>query len=253
MYDTQPTPPPPPQIPQAPQGQWPPPIPPHPGSGKRKAIGIAAGALVFAGALVGSLLYLNSGGNGTAAYRIELPETLMDGDYKKDPADPEDDEDLSFSAKDRAEMKETGIEDADGDAAGYRNAKGKQLQVVGVYGTIPDPGKTVGKMIADMDKKDADGKAPLGGDLESEPFRAYHPRGFDGAVLKCKSEKVSYSFTGMKKTSARSLCIWGDKGAIGLVMSHSMGDVDSDKSEGLSAEELAEATARIRDEVRRPK
>ncbi|MFF4216592.1 hypothetical protein [Streptomyces nondiastaticus] len=231
---------------QTPPGPWPPPIPDRP-SGKGKAIGITAGALVFAGALVGGLLYFNDGsGDGAAAYRIEMPQTLVDGEYKRDK--DEADDPASFSTKDRAEMKSFGIEDPDGDTAAYKNDR-KEIRLVSVYGKIPDPRKTVAMMIAKMDRRDRDGKDPMGFELTTEPYRDYHPRGFDGAVLKCKNEKVSIPLGESKLTTSRSMCLWGDKGVVGLVLSSADPRPGEAVSGGLPADQLAEAVAKIRKET----
>ncbi|WKU44834.1 hypothetical protein Q3V23_12535 [Streptomyces sp. VNUA116] len=237
--------------PQTPPGPWPPPIPDRP-SGKGKAIGITAGALVFAGALVGGLLYFNDGsGDGAAAYRIEMPQTLVDGEYKRDKDDGAE-KDTGISAKDRAEMKSFGIEDADGDAGSYQSDKRGALQVASMYGKIPDPEKTIALMVARMDKGGReDGTAPMGGKVERGTYKDYRPHGFDGVVLKCKADKISFSFGDLNSTTSLGQCLWADKGIIGTVMSQPFGAKGNDK--GMSAEELAEMTTKIRKEVRKPR
>ncbi|MGK5728071.1 hypothetical protein [Streptomyces sp. URMC 124] len=222
--------------------------------GRGKAIGIGAGVLAVLGALVGGGLYMVSGNDDTAGtYTIELPKTLADGEYKQLPGKKEK---RDPDAEDRAEMKKLGVgDDADGDNAAYRNDKKQGLQVIGMYGRIPEPAKAVDKMIKEMGKADEDdAKQPPGDELKRGEYKDYRPSGFDGAVLKCKQDMMSFSTGGARISMTTSQCIWGDKGAVGVVVSHSMGGSDdSRQSDGLPAEKLAELTTKIRNEVRKPK
>ncbi|WP_424887493.1 hypothetical protein [Streptomyces sp. XH2] len=231
---------------------WPPPIPDRRG-GKGKAIGITIGAVAVVGALIaGAVYFVGSSDNDTAAYRIELPETLLGGEYKKDKDDADSAKSEDISAKDRAQMKSFGIEDADGDAAGYQSDKRGSLEVVGMYGRIPDPEKTLDRMAAGQEKAGAgNGKPPLGGKTERGTYKDYRPRGFDGIALKCKADTTSFSFGDKNTSMTLSQCLWADKGTIASVTSMPFGGEGDAK--GISAEELAEITARIRQEVRKPK
>ncbi|MFF7729815.1 hypothetical protein [Streptomyces sp. NPDC008001] len=244
------------QPPYGQQGQWPPPIPDRRG-GKGKAIGIGVGALAVVGALVGGALYFTGGDDdGRGAYTIELPPALVDGEYKKQAPDADDEGVKSLDAEDRAEMKKLGLEGVDGDHVGYKNDKNQGLQVVGMYGKIPDPAKSVDKMIRNMAESDKDNEdgTPTSDWLKRGEYKDYRPSGFDGAVLKCKQDTMSFSIVEKKFSQVMSQCIWGDKGAVGLVMSHSMGgSEDMQKTNGLTAEKLAEVTAKIRKEVRKPR
>ncbi|QLE72062.1 hypothetical protein FGW37_11000 [Streptomyces rectiverticillatus] len=222
--------------------------------GRGKAIGIGVGVLAVLGSLVGGGLYMVSGNDDKAGtYTIELPQTLADGEYKQLPGKKEK---QGPDADDRAELKKLGLGDADGDNAVYRNDKKQGLQVIGVYGRIPDPEKAVDKMIKEMSKAgEDDAEQPPGDELKRGKYQDYRPGGFDGAVLKCKQDAMSFSMDGTRISMTTSQCIWGDKGAVGLVASHSMGGSDDDgrKADGLPADKLAELTAKIRNEVRKPK
>ncbi|WP_058044451.1 hypothetical protein [Streptomyces roseifaciens] len=219
-------------------------------SGKGKAIGIGAGVLAVLVGLVGGGLYMVSGNDDkTGAYTIEMPQTLADGEYKRLPGKKEK---KDLDAEDRAEMKKLDLEKADGDNAGYRNDKKQGLQVIGFYGAIPAPAKTVDKMIKGM-AEDDDAPSP-GDEIKRGEYEDYRPSGFDGAVLKCKQDTMAFTVVDTKYSQTTSQCIWGDKGAVGLVISHSMGSGDdAGQSDGLPAGRLAELTTKIRNEVRKEK
>ncbi|MEH6374476.1 hypothetical protein V7793_09065 [Streptomyces sp. KLMMK] len=221
--------------------------------GRGKAIGIGAGVLAVLGALMGGGLYMVSGNDDkTGTYTIELPKTLADGEYKQLPGKKER---KDPDAEDRAEMKKLGLEQVEGDNAGYRNDKKQGLQVIGMYGRIPDPAKAVDKMIKEMDKAGEDDTTqPPGDERKRGEYKDYRPSGFDGAVLKCKQDALAFTIVDTKYSQTTSQCIWGDKGAVGLVVSHSMGSGgDAQESDGLPADQLAELTTKIRNEVRKPK
>ncbi|MFE5871027.1 hypothetical protein ACFQ6V_20590 [Streptomyces roseifaciens] len=238
-----------------------PPLPPQPpvqpyGQPSRrlsgKTLGIGAGVLAVLAALVGGGLYMVSGnGDKTGAYTIAMPQTLADGEYRQLPGKKEK---KGLDAEDRAEMKKLGLEKVEGDNAGYRNDKKQGLQVIGFYGAIPDPAKSVDKMIKGM-AEDKDDAAPSPGDeIKRGEYKDYRPSGFDGAVLKCKQDTMAFTVVDAKFSQTTSQCIWGDKGTVGLVISHSMGSGDdAQESDGLPADKLAELTAKIRNEVRKPK
>ncbi|MEU1813807.1 hypothetical protein ABZ543_01245 [Streptomyces roseifaciens] len=221
-------------------------------SGKGKTIGIGAGVLAVLAGLVGGGLYMVSGNDDkTGAYTIDMPQTLADGEYKQLPG-KKGEKDLD--AEDRTEMKKLGLEKVEGDNAGYRNDKKQGLQVIGFYGAIPDPAKSVDKMIKEMAKDDGDAAPSPGDEVKRGEYKDYRPGGFDGAVLKCKQDTMAFTVVDTKFSQTTSQCIWGDKGTVGLVISHSMGTGDDTRqSDGLPADKLAELTTKIRNEVRKPK
>ncbi|MFI9238479.1 hypothetical protein [Streptomyces sp. NPDC053079] len=252
--------------PQAPgpYAQYPPPVPPQ-GGGKGKAIGITIGALVVVGAIVGGVLFFTggsdsgSGGGGDAGgdgvpakmapYTIEMPQTLLDGKYtKSSTSSSKDSEDLSNDAK----AKEFGIANGTGKKGSYTNSEKQRLKVTAVYGDLADPAKTVDALFADMEKSQAKYKDRI--ETVSETA-AYRPLGFDGVSLKCKTQRVKSSLSSSTATDV-STCIWGDASAMGIVehrVTKGSGSSSEATGEVMSAKDLSEATAKVRNEVRKPK
>ncbi|UQI43682.1 hypothetical protein M1P56_04570 [Streptomyces sp. HU2014] len=225
--------------------------------GKGKAIGIGAGALVVVGALVAGGVYLLGGDESedAASYTIVMPDTLVDGKFKKDSSDG-DDKPEPPSDSDTEEMKAFGIENADGADGSYTNAEKQSLRVIGVHGDIPDPAKSVETMLAKMEKEQKDEQKVPGAKTETTPYKDYRPAGFKDAVLKCTDSKTTYTFDGgapMGGALETSTCVWGDKGVLGMVTADNMQGVAEGKTKGLSAKELSEVTAKVRTEIRKKK
>ncbi|MFE0043105.1 hypothetical protein [Streptomyces albireticuli] len=226
--------------------------------GKGKTIGIGAGALVVVGALVAGGVYLLGGGEESAdaaSYTVVMPDTLVDGKFKKDSSEG-DDKPEPPSDSDTEEMKNFGIENAEGADGSYANAEKQSLRVIGVHGDIPDPVKSVETMLAKMEKEQKDEQRIPGAKTEKTPYKDYRPAGFKGAVLKCADSKTTYTFDGgapMGGALETSTCVWGDKGLLGMVTVDNMQGVAEGKTKGLSAKELSEVTAKVRTEIRKKK
>ncbi|MFI9308327.1 hypothetical protein [Streptomyces triculaminicus] len=271
-----PPPPIPPQQPQAPgawgppqqpgpyYGQPPmPPMPPQRGGGKGKAIGIAIGAIVAAGAIGGGILFFTSGSNGQddsrmKPYTIALPEKLLDGKYTKQSVDGmKETEDLSNDAK----AKEMGIVNGTAVKGSYRNDEKQKLRVTGIYGEIADPGKTADGMLAKMDENQKRSAETFKTSIETvSPTAVYHPNGFDGTVVKCLTQKADRTAGPTSTHTEVSTCVWADSSAVGIV-EHQItktsggiaGTVTSSSGDVMSAKDLSEATAKIRNAVRKDK
>ncbi|GHF35676.1 hypothetical protein GCM10010218_16300 [Streptomyces mashuensis] len=254
-----------PNIPQQPgmPGGYPP--PPPQGGGKGKAIGITVAAVVAVGAVVaGAVFFLNggsdsvtTGGSGEVKpYTIVLPDTLLEGKFTKAPT-PAGQQNQPKSIADAQEAKEMGIENGTSISGGYTNAEKQTLGVGGAYGTVADPKKTVDAVIA----KDEKQRQSLNTKAKVEvvtPWTDFSPSGFDGAVMKCRTQKSTYSIGTMSSTAEVSSCIWGDKSAIGVIQ-HVVSKTSGGFTGGaggptgnvMSAKELSEATVKIRNEVRK--
>ncbi|MEX2981553.1 hypothetical protein [Streptomyces sp. C36] len=275
-----PPPPIPPQQPQAPgawgppqqpgpyYGQPPmPPMPPQRGGGKGKVIGIAVGAVVAIGALVGGILFFatgsESGSNGQddsrmKPYTIALPEKLLDGKYTKQSLEgAKETEDLSNDAK----AKEMGIVNGTAVKGSYRNDEKQKLRVTGIYGEITDPGKTADAMLAKMDENQKRSAETFKTSIETvSPTAVYHPNGFDGTVVKCLTQKADRTAGPTSTHTEVSTCVWADSSAVGIV-EHQVtkasggiaGTVTSSSGNVMSAKDLSEATANIRNAVRKDK
>ncbi|MFI9200367.1 hypothetical protein [Streptomyces sp. NPDC053048] len=240
-------------------GPYPPPVPPQ-GGGKGRAIGIAVGAVVVVGALVGGILFFTSGGDGDGKvkpYTMEMPETLFDGKYTKSKTGSRSPENLSNDAK----IKEMGIVNGTGVKGSYANPEKQKLRVTGVYGEVADPNKSVDAMLAKMDENQSRSASTYGmKPVLVSPTAVYHPGDFDGAVMKCLTQKAEKSYSSTSTHTEVSTCIWGDSSAIGIV-EHQVtkttggfaGTATSASGNVMSAKELSEAAAKIRNAVRKEK
>ncbi|GAA0409783.1 hypothetical protein [Streptomyces luteireticuli] len=236
-------------------GPYPPPVPPQKG-GAGKTVAIVLGALVLVGAIVGgAVVFLNKGegSDGVKPYTIVLPEKLLDGKYtKSEPGAADKTKDMNDK-----ETQKHGIEKGTAVVGTYANDAKQYLQVVGIYGKISDPKKAVNDMAVELDGKQQ--TTSMGKTETVTPYKEFHPSGFDGVMMKCTLRKTTSSYGSISSESTVSQCVWGDSSALGVV-SHrstksnsSFGSSTNSTADALSAEELSEVTAKVRDEVRKTK
>ncbi|MFF4408294.1 hypothetical protein ACMATS_25730 [Streptoverticillium reticulum] len=260
----------PPQPPQ--QGGWGQPGMPGPyaqppkSGGAGKGIAIAVGALVVVGAVVGGIVFFSGGGSGggkVKPYTIVLPDSLLDGQFTKAPTQPgtQTTQDLSNNEKTKA----LGINNGTAVSGGYSNAQKQMLTVAGAYGDVSDPAKTVDAMLAQMDEDEKKSGAQYHATYDTtSPATEYHPGGFDGAVMKCLSKKVTISMGTITSNSESSTCIWADSSAVGIVrhaVPKTSGGIAGGMGAGgqgatgdvMSPKDLSDATAKIRTAVRKDK
>ncbi|MBB5117494.1 hypothetical protein AF335_03000 [Streptomyces eurocidicus] len=242
-------------------GQYPPPVPPQ-GGGKGKAIGITIGALVVVGALVGGAVWFMGGSDGEVApYTMVMPDKLLDGQFTKGGSAGAPGGQDSESLTNDKDAKEMGINNGTGVKGAYTNAQKQALMVVGAYGELPDPEKSVDAMIAKMDEGEKKNQAVVkGAQVETvTAWTAFSPGNFDGAVMKCETKKSNYSVGAISSSAEVSVCIWGDSSAVGVVRhqvaktTSPYGGSSAATGSVMSAKDLAEATAKIRNEVRKNK
>ncbi|MEU2870716.1 hypothetical protein ABZ769_16160 [Streptomyces olivoreticuli] len=239
-------------------GQYPQPVPPQ-GGGKGKAIGITIGALVVVGAIVGGVLFFKSGGGSggkVAPYTIVMPDSLLDGKFNK----AQTGDSGSQSLVDDEKAKAMGITNGTGVGGSYKNSEQQDLAVKGVYGDVADPRKAVDAVFAQLEA--ASKQRGAGATVETvTPVTEFHPSGFDGAVMKCKMAKSTFTMGAMTANSEASTCVWGDSSAV-VAMSHSVtktsggitgGATTTATGNAMSAKELSEAAAKVRTEVRKNK
>ncbi|MEU1813806.1 hypothetical protein ABZ543_01240 [Streptomyces roseifaciens] len=239
-------------------GQYPPPVPPQ-GGGKGKAIGITIGAVAVVGALIAGAMYFMGGDGEVKPYTIVMPDKLLDGKYTKSSvSSPGSKQTDTKDLTDDKSAKEFGISNGTGVSGTYASPEKMSLSLTGVYGELSDPSKTVNAMIAKMEEnqKKNDG-AMQGYKIETiTPWTEFSPSGFDGAVMKCRLQKATFTAGTLSSSSESASCIWSDSSAMGLVRHAAPGKSPySEASTGktMSAQELAEATAKIRNEVRKEK
>ncbi|MEU9119483.1 hypothetical protein AB0C96_06425 [Streptomyces sp. NPDC048506] len=237
---------------QTPYGMIPQGAPETGGSGKK--IGLIIGAVAVVAAIgVGAYFVFGSGGD-VKPYTISMPEKLLNNEYSKSPGNP-----AAAAPKDLSDDKELramGVTDGKVVQGGYTNASKLVLGVAGIYGKVNDPESAVDQLYAKLDENQQ--KNASGAKIETvTPVTEFSPSDFDGAVMKCKEQKATVSMGGVTASQKVSVCVWGDSSAIGIVQSapsppSASGGIQTG-GDPLSAEQLSEKTAKIRNEVRKEK
>ncbi|MFG2892859.1 hypothetical protein [Streptomyces sp. NPDC048248] len=233
---------------QTPYGMIPPAPPETGGNGKKIGL-IVGGVAVVAAIGVGAYFVFGSGGE-VAPYTISLPDKLLNAQFSKAPGPTgAGTEDFSNDK----EAKALGITNSKGVQGKYTADGGLTATVIGLYGNIADPEGAVSQMLA---KVDANQKKSMGSAKIEDvtPSTEYSPEGFDGAVMKCRTQKITVSRGGVTVPVTASTCIWGDNSALGVVqMAAAPSTSGAATSSTPGAEELSEKTAEIRNEVRKEK
>ncbi|AJC58368.1 hypothetical protein [Streptomyces sp. 769] len=225
---------------------------PESGGGNGKKIGLIIGAVAVVAAIgVGAYFVFGSGGQ-VKPYTIALPDSLLSGQFSKVQAPGQSGGGTENFSNDK-DAKALGITNGKGVQGSYKDTSGLMMQVVGMYGTIGDPQGTVTQMFAKIDdnvKKTA-GSAKV---EDVTPVTEYSPSGFDGEVMKCRTQKITVSAGGMTVPVTASTCIWGDNSAVGVVQQRAVPNPNGGGSATTpSAEQLADTTAKVRNEVRKEK
>ncbi|MEV4743308.1 hypothetical protein [Streptomyces sp. NPDC049555] len=288
----------PPQAPQAPYAQqpnpyenaggyppaypspYPPPVPEQ-RSGKGRTIGIAIGAVILVGAIVGGAYALmggkNDGGEEDAKaaarssasaspspsasasslapgddgkrYKLVTPDTVLGGAYKKDPSGSGG----GFASVDQKSLLLLGVKDAQNVTAGYVTegtaAERKGMKFTGLYGQVKDPEATVDSMFLSVSmassKEKSDGtKTTLDGDPQKMT-----PAGLEaGAVMKCQKTVYSGGELG-SRTFKMPLCIWADHSTVGTVFVADASSLVPGGAE-VTLQDASERTAKLRKETR---
>ncbi|MFD9814836.1 hypothetical protein [Streptomyces sp. NPDC059080] len=238
---------------QAPYGQQTPygaiPQGPPPSSGGGKKIGlIIGGVAVVAAIAVGAYFAFGSGGS-VPPYTIVLKDKLVNGEYTKAPEQPGAESSKDFSND--KELRAMGITNGKAVTGSYANAGDQLLGVTGIYGEVADPNSAVDAFFAKIDEQQKKSKATI---ETTVPTSSYSPDDFDGAVLKCRTQKATVSAAGASAAITASTCIWADSSAVGVVNSQAKPDPSgASVAQALSAEQLSEKTAKVRNEVRQEK
>lgn len=216
----------------------PPPIPPRRKAGKVWGIiGAVAGVLVI-GTLASAGAFRggggSSGGSGGAAsgprYRITVPQTLAGGEYKLA-------KDISQQAG--SSVPQEGANEHDIKAAGGQYSSGtKSLVMLGLYGTIDDPGTTVDHTIHGMT---SDGKTEV-----AVPEKEFTPSG-GGDSLTCGVDVR----TEMGQKVTLPFCVWADSSTSGNVAETDAAHLAKDP-QSIDLQAFADKASKIRGEVRKP-
>ncbi|MGX9227005.1 hypothetical protein ACWV95_13400 [Streptomyces albus] len=233
-----------------------PPQPPQGGGGKGKTIGIVVGALVVVGAIVGGLFafgVVGGGGNSDVAddgpHKLTVPSQV--GEYKTSSGGMNS-SGGPVGATDSEKAEELGVKDAKKVAGGYTNGvgtTGKSMSFNGVYGTIDDPAGTLDNAFAKADEnsKDTGDNAGESEKVEWEgDAETVEPEGLDGAVMKCRTAKVTEGTTNM----SIPICIWADHSTMGTVLGVDLAAAMKGSGDSLSTDEVAKFAADLRAKAR---
>ncbi|MFH9175406.1 hypothetical protein [Streptomyces albogriseolus] len=262
---------------QPPYGQQPPyGMPPQPpasgggggggGGGKVAAIVVGAVAVVTAIGVGAYVLLGGSDGGGAAGltddgpHKLTVPKTVLD-EYQRFGDGSE--ESGSDTAKD---MEKSGVKNgtavlgqwstadfgnydpADPSTAGdfpdrdeLLSAKG--ITMVGGYGEIADPEKTLDKFFANIQEQvEKSAEQNTGGMENAELVGEPEEVEIAGTVAKCQSTKSTNALT--KKESTDWFCAWADRSTVGMV---SPGD---NAGTGVGKDTAVELTTKLREQIR---
>ncbi|WP_275464682.1 hypothetical protein [Streptomyces noursei] len=222
------------------------------GNGKKIAL-ITGGVAVVAAIAVGAYFAFGSGGK-VKPYTIALPDKLLSGQFSKDTTGGAVGSPTDFSND--KEMKKFGISNGKGVGGKYKDVAGLGMSVSGMYGEVADPQGAVTQAFAQFNTNLAKGGGtPSSPKVEDvTPLTEYSPSDFDGSVMKCETKKLTYSASGMSVPVTASVCMWGDNSALGVITMMAAPNPNGGGSATTpGAEQLAEKTAKIRNEVRKEK
>jgi hypothetical protein len=204
---------------------------------RRTILASSAGAVALAGALAAALLWPGEGLSDDGPHKLVTPETVLK--TYRGHADPRG---RSLVHDNHAAL---GVTHAKGARAVYwahdrRGMPDGTLIVSGTYGTVSSPKKALDVFFGEvLRRQDAEnGLSKLLGKPQEE-----HPDGFTNAVMRCQVAR-SISLTG-ERMGDSPFCVWADHSTVVRV------DVMDDREE-LTAAELAQLAADLRNEIRVP-
>ncbi|MGY0062434.1 hypothetical protein ACWY4P_38885 [Streptomyces sp. LZ34] len=238
-----------PQQPQPgyPQPGYPPPVPPgmpqppQSGGGKGKTTGLVIGAVVVIGAIVGGVVLLGSGDDGKMTddgkdYRLTAPRTVL-GEYTSDG------DDSTAQPLDAEEAQVFGLTAGTGVNADWATSgDAKKLEMLGAYGDVKDPEKSVDAFFSNLKKK-----AETAGSEDSDALvvgspEPKSPEGFENGVMKCQVIKAKEE-PDPDEPNTLALCAWADYDTVAVVVPH-------EGTKNLTLDESAKIAADLRKEVR---
>ncbi|MES4906783.1 MULTISPECIES: hypothetical protein [unclassified Streptomyces] len=226
--------------PQQPQPGYPPPGYPQPpqGGGKGKTMGLVIGAVVVVGAIVGGVMLMGGDDGGTLTddgkdYRLTAPKTVL-GEYTSEDSDSEPLTGENAEAFGLTTGTGVNVEwAAAGDA--------KKLELVGAYGEVKDPEKSVDAFFNTLKKKSEAGGSDSDAELVGSPERK-SPEGFENGVMKCQMLKAKEE-PSPDEPGTLTLCTWADYDTVATV-------VPRQGTKSLTLDEAAKIAADLRKEVR---
>ncbi|MFC0597530.1 hypothetical protein [Streptomyces palmae] len=208
----------------------------RPGGGRGKKIGMVVGALAGV-ASVATAVVLFFGSDGSGRYKLTTPKTVADSYHRQGKGSG--DQDLSKSGDERLRKVDV-VDKPHLVTADYEASAHERMKFTGVWGEVKDPRQGAKLALAVIVKSlEDDGSAQAEG-----PAQDFSPEGFDGDVLKCQAMK----FTSERGSMSAPACVWGDKSTLGVTV---MVDPASEVlGEGMSLQDAAELTAKVRRDAR---
>ncbi|MEU7242630.1 hypothetical protein [Streptomyces sparsogenes] len=231
-----------PQQPQMPPG-YPPGMPPAPpsGGGKGKATGLVIGAVVVVAAIVGGFALFGGGSDDELmddgkTYRLTVPSTVL-GEYTSDSGDS------TAQQLGSEEAKEFGMTSGMGVKVEWATpSDAKKIQMIGVYGTVPDPEKSVDAFFTNLKKKsEAGGGEDSDALVVGSPERK-SPAGLENAVMKCQAIRAKEE-PSPDEPNTLALCVWADYDTVAVV-------APQEGTRDLTLDESAQIATALRKEVR---
>ncbi|MEU9790857.1 hypothetical protein AB0E27_09515 [Streptomyces sparsogenes] len=231
-----------PQQPQMPPG-YPAGMPPAPpgGGGKGKTTGLVIGAVVVVAAIVGGFALFGGGSDDELMddgkdYRLTVPSTVL-GEYTSDSGDSTAQQ---LDSEDAAEFGMTSGMGVKVEWATPNDAK--KIQMMGVYGTVPDPEKSVDAFFTNLKKKsEAVGGEDSDALVVGSPERK-SPAGLENAVMKCQAIRAKEE-PSPDEPNTLALCVWADYDTVALV-------APQEGTRDLTLDESAQIATALRKEVR---
>ncbi|MFF6785827.1 hypothetical protein [Streptomyces sp. NPDC012510] len=217
---------------------WPPPPPPPKNNGVKIALGVVGGVvgLIVVGVVgLGVIGFKNEQSFPEAEYRLTLPETLLDGEYRLD-------QDLSDSEGQELEKEAEGAWDArDIKAVIGQYGSGDDISVLavsGMYGRF--------KNAEDARERMLEGAAESDGATVAVQPEDFTPSGSD-TTLTCQVGVMEEAGT----EATVPMCSWAD-GNTGAIVLEITADSLTQKPSDVDLEAFAERVHQVRSEVRRP-
>ncbi|MFD3514562.1 hypothetical protein [Streptomyces sp. NPDC058657] len=243
------------QPPQGPYGQQ-----PYPGGGespKKKKTGLIVGlAVVLVAAAGGGAYYFLAGGvSDDGPHKLTTPETVLGGEFKRTGKESTDEKDPEgqkmFTAAGVKDFKMvsgiyTTLNKAElnpSDPSSLEKMKKAKSQVLmGAWGTIEDPEKSLDSFFAQL--KASNEAARAKGKKGTSEFLgspvSVSPSSLDNAVMKCQAVKGQNA---LGQPQEGTVCAWADHSTIAMGSS-SVAQVS------LARDDSAEQLAKLRSEVR---
>ncbi|MGO4751159.1 hypothetical protein AB4212_21510, partial [Streptomyces sp. 2MCAF27] len=217
------------------------PQPPQGGGGKGKTMGLVIGAVVVVGAIVGGVVLMGGGSGDDGGkltddgkqYRLTAPQTVLGVYTSKD----SDSEPLTGEKAEAFGLTTgTGV-NVEWAAAG----DAKKLELLGAYGEVKDPEKSVDTFFSTLKKKTEAGGSDSDALVVGTPERK-SPEGFENGVMKCQMLKAKEE-PSPDEPGTLTLCTWADYDTVATV-------VPREGTKSLTLDEAAKIAADLRKEVR---